>query len=423
MTGPPHAVAPADPAGAPLTNADLADIRHELRTPLNHILGYSELLLEDTGTEELSALVPDLEKLRTAGKELLRQVNDHLGAERQHIDGATLRALGLELFPRVGQFTVDVVQTLLRAQPLGVSASTRDLERIATAAGQLLTLIDRRLLTTSSGQEPANQGETPHPAPGTLAAAPRRLPPERAAATEPVRPQRVLVVDDNETNRDVLCRRLERLGHATATAENGRRALEMIGTGSFDLVLLDIMMPEVDGYQVLEQVKADPARRDLPIIMISAVDEIQSVVRCIERGAEDYLAKPFDPVLLRARLGACLEKKRLRDLELDYLRNVATLTTAAAAVQAEAFDPDCLAEVAGRNDELGQLARVFQHMAREVHAREQRLKQQVQQLRVEVDEARKAKQVAEITETGYFQALQQKAQELRRRMGKEEGGR
>jgi CheY-like chemotaxis protein len=230
-------------------------------------------------------------------------------------------------------------------------------------------------------------------------------------------------VDDNEINRDVLCRRLERLGHAAATADNGRRALAMIGTGSFDLVLLDIMMPELDGYQVLEQVKADPARRDLPIIMISAVDEIQSVVRCIERGAEDYLPKPFDPVLLRARLGACLEKKRLRDQELDYLRNVATLTTAAAAVQAETFEPDSLAEVTRRSDELGQLARVFQHMAGEVYAREQRLKQQVQQLRVEIDEARKARQVAEITETDYFQTLQQKAQNLRRRMGKEEGGR
>ena len=126
----------------------------------------------------------------------------------------------------------------------------------------------------------------------------------------------VLVVDDVEMNRDMLCSLLEADGHKTAVAENGQLGLELIKTKPFDLVLLDVMMPEMDGYQVLEHLKSDPTLRDVPVIVLSALDEIGSVVRCIQLGAEDYLPKPFDPVLLRARIGACLEKKRLRDQEV-----------------------------------------------------------------------------------------------------------
>jgi DNA-binding response OmpR family regulator len=225
---------------------------------------------------------------------------------------------------------------------------------------------------------------------------------------------RLLFVDDNEMNRDLLGRHLEREGHTVAMAANGREGLERLRAQAFDLVLLDLMMPEINGYQALIQMKSDDALRDIPVIMISALDEMDSVVRCIEEGAADYLPKPFDPVLLRARIGACLEQKRLRDQEVEYLRSVARVTDAAAAVESGHFEVDSLAEVAARADALGQLARVFQRMTTEVYTREQRLKQQVQQLRVEVDQAKRARQVAEITETDYFQELQQKARELRR---------
>jgi adenylate cyclase len=126
----------------------------------------------------------------------------------------------------------------------------------------------------------------------------------------------VLVVDDIEMNRDMLCALLETDGHKATVAENGRLGLEAIKAKPYDLVLLDVMMPEMNGYQVLEHLKSDPHLRDIPVIVLSALDEIGSVVRCIELGAEDYLPKPFDPVLLRARIGACLEKKRLRDQEI-----------------------------------------------------------------------------------------------------------
>ena len=230
----------------------------------------------------------------------------------------------------------------------------------------------------------------------------------------------LLVVDDNSMNRIMLSRYITKLGYQATLAENGRQALDKLQGEPFDLMLLDVQMPEMDGYQVLEHLKADPRLRDIPVIMISAVEELESVVRCIELGAQDYLPKPFNPVLLRARLTASLERKWLRDQEVDYLQQVGRVTAAAAAIRANTFESESLDEVARRSDELGQLALVFQEMARQVYAREQQLQRQVQQLRIEIDHARKAREVADITESDYFQQLLGKAQELRNRVKADE---
>ena len=230
----------------------------------------------------------------------------------------------------------------------------------------------------------------------------------------------LLVVDDNSMNRIMLSRYITKLGYQATLAENGRQALDKLQGEPFDLMLLDVQMPEMDGYQVLEHLKADPRLRDIPVIMISAVEELESVVRCIELGAQDYLPKPFNPVLLRARLSASLERKWLRDQEVDYLQQVGRVTAAAAAIRANTFESESLDEVARRSDELGQLALVFQEMARQVYAREQQLQRQVQQLRIEIDHARKAREVADITESDYFQQLLGKAQELRNRVKADE---
>jgi sigma-B regulation protein RsbU (phosphoserine phosphatase) len=138
------------------------------------------------------------------------------------------------------------------------------------------------------------------------------------SAKETTRGGLLLVVDDNEMNRDMLSRRLQRQGHKVEVATNGREALTLIKTQKFDLMLLDIMMPEMNGYEVLEHLKADHALRHIPVIMITAVDEVESVVRCIELGADDYLPKPFNPILLKARINASLEKKWLRDQQEAY---------------------------------------------------------------------------------------------------------
>jgi adenylate cyclase len=140
---------------------------------------------------------------------------------------------------------------------------------------------------------------------------------------------RLLVADDNKVNRLLLTRNLELQGHGVACAENGRVALEMLARERFDLVLLDMEMPEIDGFQVLERMKNDLALRDIPVIVTSSLEGLDHVVRCIELGAEDYLPKPVNPVLLRARLSASLEKKRLRDQQKELLSRFATPEVAA----------------------------------------------------------------------------------------------
>lgn len=137
-------------------------------------------------------------------------------------------------------------------------------------------------------------------------------------------PGKLLVVDDSRVNRLLLVRGLEQEGHQVASAENGREAMEMLRAEPYDLVLLDIEMPEMNGFEVLEALLHDPALRDIPVIMTSASDELDRVVKCIEMGAEDYLTKPLNPVLLRARVNASLEKKRLRDQQRRLFRTFAT---------------------------------------------------------------------------------------------------
>ncbi|HEY8360364.1 MAG TPA: response regulator, partial [Ramlibacter sp.] len=145
---------------------------------------------------------------------------------------------------------------------------------------------------------------------------------------------RLLIVDDNEDNRYTLTQRLKRQGYTQIVAANdGRQALELLKTESIDLILLDVMMPEINGYEVLERLKASPQLRGIPVIMISALDELESVVRCIKLGAEDYLPKPFNPVLLQARVGASLEKKRLRDAAALHLAQVQAELESARDIQ------------------------------------------------------------------------------------------
>ena len=228
---------------------------------------------------------------------------------------------------------------------------------------------------------------------------------------------RILVVEDDPLARSILTRRLQFEGHEAETAESGLQALDRLeraDAAPFDVVLLDIEMPELDGYETLSRIKENEGLRHIPVIMISGVDELESIVRCIEMGATDYLPKPFDAAILRARLNASLAEKRLRDLELEYLEQVGRVIAAAGAVEADEFDPASLEGVATRDDALGQLARTFQRMALEVRAREDRLRQELRELRIEIDEQRQDRKVAEITGTEYFKNLCDRAKDLRK---------
>ncbi len=137
-------------------------------------------------------------------------------------------------------------------------------------------------------------------------------------------PGQMLIVDDNRVNRLLLTRALEQSGHQVSNAENGKLAMEMLRAKTYDVLLLDIDMPVMNGFEVLEALLEDKELRYLPVIMTSASDELDRVVKCIEMGAEDYLVKPLNPVLLRARVNASLEKKRLRDEQRKLFRTFAT---------------------------------------------------------------------------------------------------
>jgi sigma-B regulation protein RsbU (phosphoserine phosphatase) len=307
----------------------LANLRHELRTPLNAIIGYSEMLTEDTqdlnAEDARASLAPDLERVHGAGKQLLTQVNNILDSAEVETDllEHDLEAFGEQLRHAMRTPLSAIIgyceMLLENARDHGLEIFIPDLQKIDAAAQRFLVLIsdivkysniqtgeidtDIEILTDYPSTAPMIQDVV-----STI-----RSLSKDAASTEVAERGSLLVVDDKETNRDLLSRHLKRQGHSVALAENGRQALEIIKRHKFDLVLLDILMPEMNGFDVLQRLKRDENWRDIPVIMISALEEMDSVVRCIEMGAEDYLPKPFDPVLLRARICACLEKKRLRD--------------------------------------------------------------------------------------------------------------
>lgn len=391
--------------------ASLSTIRHDLRTPINAIIGYSELLLEEADESAQADFVSDLRKIHAAGTELLSLVNELLDPAKIEAtpldDDLEAVATGLNQATRTPiNAVLALCEKLLKAAAADREAPVLDLRRIHAAATRFASLTGEIV----QGQAPrdAEGGEAATPATGPATAAEATTPDAvtgiGSQAEEPMESASandgpVLVVDDNVINRDILARWLKREGLRAVVATNGRQALELLAAETFDLVLLDILMPEMDGIQVLQHLKAYARLREIPVVMISALDEIESVVRCLELGADDYLPKPFNPAILKARIGASLEKKRLRDRVAAYRRQINLFTAAAAEIEAGEFDPESLTEAATRRDDLGQLARGLQRMAREVAAREERLKQQVRTLRIEIEGGTKAGAVTERTET------------------------
>ena len=280
-----------------------AQLRHDLRTPLNHVIGYAEMLLEELAEGHKPEFSAGLSALRADARQLLGLLNQVLAdAQTGPPDLAAARGTLSAPLERVRSAAGALRR---RAAESGASALLPDLDRICSATERLDDLLGH------GGR--ARTPEAPQPGGG----------PEATPGPAPAQRSVILVVDDNDENRDMLARRLARQGYEVLTAAGGRAALATLAARPVDLVLLDVMMPDLDGYAVLQQLKADPARRDIPVLMISALDDLDSVVRCIQLGADDYLGKPFEPVLLQARIGACLEKKRLHDQEVRHRRELA----------------------------------------------------------------------------------------------------
>jgi len=299
----------------------LSKLRHALRTPLNQIIGYSEMLMESAEENNAQGIIGDLKRIHSGGGQLLAVINDALAPwkiDSGKIDFPAMR--GAMRGP------LDAVNALARqcldyARNSGHLELVKDLEKIQSAALNLerLFLSDAYSGEVVVGRRPAAPGDSSDPSPLGAVVAPVITPHDFGISTQPMPSAKLLAVDDDPMNRDMLSRRLEKLGYEVTEASTGREALTKLKDGNFDLVLLDILMPELDGFQTLEFMKADPRLRHVPVIMLTALDDVASTVRCIEAGAEDYVPKPFNPTVLRARITASLEKKRLRDQEQAFL--------------------------------------------------------------------------------------------------------
>jgi len=294
-----------------MTPDSLQYFRHELRTYLNHILGFSEILLEDLRENPRAALAPDVENIFRESRNIHRAFLDSFYRDGNPVERFDTAVFRRNLFGPL-YILLGLGQRLKKVcEDEHADYLLDDVMKILESGRKILDLVEQELSELAPGtSEPADEYRF---AMGRIAqAAPRALSDRNLG--------RILVVDDNEMNRDILIRHLERQGHHVTASETGAQALRVLTEETFDLVLLDILMPGLDGYQVLEKMKADSVLRDIPVIMISALDETDSVVQCIALGAEDYLPKSFDPILLKARIGACLSKKHYRDLEQKHVK-------------------------------------------------------------------------------------------------------
>ena len=320
----PEPIAPPQPMTeeeSSMQRSTAAQYRHDLRTPFNLIIGYSEMLIEDAEEDGDEFLLSHLNRTLTDAQSLLNLVDEILDPSSR---GPSQERLNRDLLFPLSHLLSHVERLREQCEQGERDDVLPDIERILKAVRRLDQLVAMGTINKAAGAARTDPEYTAARSDTSDAAAKVKTPQlkKRTVLAGKTETGKILVVDDNESNRNMLSRRLERQGHTTRLAENGIRALEKLRQEDFDLVLLDVMMPEMDGYEVLERLHNDDKLRGLPVIMISALDQLDTVVRCIELGAEDYLPKPFNPVVLRARIGACLEKKRLRDRERAYIKKL-----------------------------------------------------------------------------------------------------
>jgi len=300
----------------------LTQLRHALRTPLNQIIGYSEMLMESLAEGEAERLLENLKKIHTTGGQLLALFNDALAPWKIETGKIDLISMRRDMLAPLNAIIGSSLLCQETAMALGKPDLVSDFKRINQASYNLHHLFESEdfghkinVGSQSGDSDPFAPVASSTPSQPVKAAGAAESPGKAAVQYS----GDLLVVDDDAMNREMMARRLQRSGFNVTTAENGRVALERLKERSFDLVLLDIIMPELNGFHTLEFIKADPKIRHLPIIMLTALDDVDSTVRCIEAGAEDYVPKPFNTVILHARINASLEKKRLRDQEQAYL--------------------------------------------------------------------------------------------------------
>ncbi|PSB12394.1 response regulator receiver protein [Pleurocapsa sp. CCALA 161] len=299
----------------------LFQLRQELSLAINRIIGYSDMIIAAIAENKHQDVtyLQELEQIRASGRELLTSVNIVLDPAILTGDWQSLQAMinNPQLKSQWEKTTQLVIARCQQLIPQVDQNFMLEIEQINRAANLLLQEISGLIEVVASEEffEDIVLDIDTNPLLDNFSLADHQL----AKASKG---QMILVVDDSAMNREILAQQVQAEGYQAATAQDGKQAIEMIQTGAFDLILLDIIMPEIDGYQVLKWIRNSPWKH-IPTIMISALEQIDSVVKCIEMGAEDYLTKPFNSILLKARLGACLEQKKWRDLESIYVQQLA----------------------------------------------------------------------------------------------------
>jgi CheY-like chemotaxis protein len=300
----------------PIPAADLAAVlgrmRHDLRTPLNAIIGYSEMLLEEAQTEGRAAVARNLETVRQGGVRLLELVNEVVRQSPEAAGETYLEHIGHQIRERLRpplELVIGSTNTLLQsAESEGLSSSIDDVRRIRDASLRLLALTEDHALAVAAGFVEAGPLD-----PGDTVSSPMPFSGEPAlSVSSSLGSARLLVVDDQEANRDILSRYLQRHGLSVTTASGGRQALGLLARQAFDLVLLDIVMPDMNGYQVLQHLKSDQSLSQIPVIFISALDDTFGKVQAFKAGGVDYVTKPFQADEVIARVENQLKISRLQ---------------------------------------------------------------------------------------------------------------
>jgi class 3 adenylate cyclase len=309
------------PAERRAWRAYLATRCEELLAPVQASIDLAERMLAELTGDQRAEFADDMARVRRSALELRDLIHEVLSGSQPEASGARLETarsrLRHDMLNKLNPLINYSEMWLEEAQQSALARFAGDLRLLHGLGKRAFALVDTILASWNieSREAAPRPEEFEH-----LARLVERMECQKPQASSP--PGRLLVVDDHDINRDILCRLLAAQGHQVLTAANGAQALELLRSEPVDLVLLDLVMPELDGFAVLDALKKDARLRELPVIMISALNEIEFVVRCIQLGAEDYLTRPYNPVFLKARVDACLEKLRLRERERQHLAEI-----------------------------------------------------------------------------------------------------
>jgi CheY-like chemotaxis protein len=298
----------------------LSQVRHDLKTPVGHIIGYSEMLEEEFEDDPWPEFETDLKHILSSGHRLVELIEDLLGSSKTSIEDIDIPDTQYQLRQQLNHITGYCEMLRELAEDEERDEFLADLDRITQASVNFTGIVDKNLRASVldvKGDATQATNRTAH------------LVESDDSKTEGSESLQVnwlgeggdiLVVDDNPVNCDLLTRRLERQGYHAVAVESGEAALQLLDRDKFDLILLDLLMPGMSGIEVLEHLKQDSVLRNVPVIVLSALDDMEKIVRCVLLGADDYLFKPYNPVLLKARIAASLEKARLRRQNVPKLK-------------------------------------------------------------------------------------------------------